>query len=331
MQHINHIFYINNMKPYVIGVDLGGTNTVFGIVDAAGNIINEGSIKTAQFTSAADFVNAGVLCINETVQKVGGIDNIQGMGIGAPNANYYTGTIEYAPNIQWAHDGVIQLAEMFIRELGIPVRITNDANAAAMGEKLYGVAKGMKNFIVLTLGTGLGAGIIVNGELVYGHDGFAGELGHVCMDHSPQARPCGCGLSGCLETYCSATGVARTAREMLAQTDRQSLLRTKKPEEIESLDVFLAAQQGDEIAKEIFQITGRMLGWACANFTAFSSPEAFIFFGGLCKSGDLLMNPIEETYNKAVMPLFRNKAKFLISGLMDKNAAVLGASALGWI
>lgn len=318
------------MKPYVIGVDLGGTNTVFGIVDTEGTIIEEGSIKTGKFNTAADFVNAGVECVNQIVKKVGGIEKIQGMGIGAPNANYYTGTIEFAPNIGWAHDGVVQLAGMFSGDLGIPVRMTNDANAAAMGEKLYGIAKGMKNFIMITLGTGLGAGIIINGNLVYGHDGFAGELGHVNMDRSENARPCGCGRKGCLETYCSATGVARTAREFLQKTNRPSILRQKSPDEIESLDVFLAAQKDDELAKEVFQFTGTMLGWACADFTAFSSPEAFIFFGGLCKSGDLIMKPIEETYNRVVMPLFRNKAKFLISDLMNKNAAVLGASALGW-
>ena len=319
------------MKPYVIGVDLGGTNTVFGVVDATGNIIQEGSIKTGKYKSAAEFVNAGVECINEIVEPIGGIDNIQGIGIGAPNANYYSGTIEFAPNIPWAHDGVVPLAEMFIRELGVPVRMTNDANAAAMGEKLYGVAKGMKNFIMLTLGTGVGAGIIVNGELVYGHDGFAGELGHICMDRSEDARQCGCGLRGCLETYCSATGVARTAREFLQKTTRPSLLRNKPADKIESLDVFLAAKEGDEIAKEIFKFTGTILGWACADFTAFSSPEAFVFFGGLCKSGDLIMKPIEEAYKKNVMPLFRNKVRFVISSLMDKNAAVLGASALGWV
>ena len=266
------------MKPYVIGVDLGGTNTVFGVVDATGNIIKEGSIKTGKYKSAAEVVNAGVECINEIVEPIGGIDNIQGIGIGAPNANYYSGTIEFAPNIPWAHDGIVPLAEMFIRELGVPVRMTNDANAAAMGEKLYGVAKGMKNFIMLTLGTGVGAGIIVNGELVYGHDGFAGELGHICMDRSEDARQCGCGLRGCLETYCSATGVARTAREFLQKTTRPSSLRNKPADKIESLDVYLAAKEGDEIAKEIFKFTGTILGWACADFTAFSSPEAFVFF-----------------------------------------------------
>ena len=208
--------------------------------------------------------------------------------------------------------------------------MTNDANAAAMGEMAYGAARGMKNFIVITLGTGVGSGIVVNGQLLYGHDGFAGELGHVIMVRGKEGRLCGCGRTGCLETYCSATGVARTAREILTQTDRPSLLRNKPIEQIESLDVSIAASQGDEVANEIFQFTGKMLGEACADFAAFSSPEAFIFFGGLCKAGDLIMKPIEEAYNQAVMPIFRGKAKFLISGLMNANAAVLGASALGW-
>ena len=318
------------MKPYVIGVDLGGTNTVFGIVDATGNILQENSIKTAQFTSATDFVNASVASINKIVAAVGGIDKIQGMGVGAPNANYYTGTIEFAPNLVWAHDGIVHLADMFASELGIPVRMTNDANAAALGEQAYGAARGMKDFIMLTLGTGVGAGIVTNGKMIYGHDGFAGELGHVNMDRSEKARQCGCGLRGCLEAYCSATGMARTAREMLETSDRPSLLRNKPLHEIESLDVFHAAKQGDEVAKEVFQFTGTMLGYACANFMAFSSPEAFIFFGGLCKSGDLIMRPIKEAYSKAALPIFKKKAKFIISDLMDKNDAILGASALGW-
>ena len=194
----------------------------------------------------------------------------------------------------------------------------------------YGVARGMKNFIVITLGTGVGSGIVINGQLVYGHDGFAGELGHVIMVRGKEGRSCGCGRTGCLETYCSATGVARTAREILAGTDRPSLLRNKPADQIESLDVSIAASQGDEVANEIFQFTGKMLGEACADFTAFSSPEAYIFFGGLCKAGDLIMKPIEESYNRAVMPIYRGKAKFLVSGLMNANAAVLGASALVW-
>jgi glucokinase len=219
---------------------------------------------------------------------------------------------------------------MFQNELDIPVKMTNDANAAAMGEMMYGAAKGMKDFIVITLGTGVGSGIVINGQLVYGHDGFAGELGHVRVDYSKEARLCGCGRRGCLEAYCSATGVARTAREMLAMTDQPSLLREKDPATIESLDVSIAASKGDELAKSIFTMTGMTLGEACANFAAFSSPEAFIFFGGLCRAGELIMKPIREFYEQNVLKAFRGKVKFLVSPLMDKNAAVLGASALGW-
>lgn len=319
------------MKPYVIGVDLGGTNTVFGIVDKDGNIIAEDSIKTQKYATAEEFVAAGVECLNGVIARVGGLENIQGMGIGAPNGNYYNGTIEFAPNLCWGHTGVVPLAKMFSEKLGgLGVKLTNDANAAAMGEMAYGVAQGMKNFIVITLGTGVGSGIVVNGQLVYGHDAFAGELGHVIMVRGKEGRKCGCGRTGCLEAYCSATGVARTAREILATTDRPSLLRDKPAEEIESLDVSIAAGKGDEVAQEIFDFTGKMLGEACADFTAFSSPEAYIFFGGLCRAGELIMKPIRESYETSVLPIFKGKAKFLISGLMDKNAAVLGASALGW-
>lgn len=321
---------MESQKPYVIGVDLGGTNTVFGIVDTYGKIVAEDSIKTQKYKTAEEFVEAGVACLLPLIAQGGGIEKIEGMGIGAPNANYYTGAIEIAPNIAWAHDSVVPLGEMFSQKLGIPVHLTNDANAAALGEMTYGAARGMKNFIVITLGTGVGSGIVINGQLVYGHDGFAGELGHVTMVRGEEGRVCGCGRKGCLECYCSATGMARTAREMLANTDRPSLLREKNPADIESLDVSIAAGKGDELANEIFQFTGKMLGEACADFTAFSSPEAYIFFGGLCKAGDLIMKPIEESYNRAVMPIYRGKAKFLVSGLMNANAAVLGASALVW-
>jgi glucokinase len=321
-------------KTFAIGVDLGGTNTVFGIVNENGEIVAQASIKTQAYSSAEAFVEAGVACLQPLIAQVGGIERIVGMGIGAPNANYYSGAIETAPNIAWAHDTVVPLARMFSDQLStlnsqpFPVKMTNDANAAAMGEMAYGVARGMKDFIVITLGTGVGSGIVVNGNLVYGHDGFAGELGHIIMVRGKEGRPCGCGRTGCLETYCSATGVARTAREILANTDRPSLLRNKPLNEIESLDVSIAAGKGDEVANEIFQFTGKMLGEACADFTAFSSPEAFIFFGGLCKAGDLIMKPIEQSYEQHVMPIFRGKAKFLVSGLMNANAAVLGAAAL---
>ena len=322
---------MNTQKPYVIGVDLGGTNTVFGIVDARGNVVAETSIKTQAYPTAEAFVAAGAECLKPLIAQMGGVEQIAGMGIGAPNGNYYSGAVEYAPNLSWAHDGIVPLAKMFSDLLeGLPVRLTNDANAAAMGEMAYGAARGMKNFIVITLGTGVGSGIVINGQVLYGHDGFAGELGHVIMDRGANARPCGCGRKGCLEAYCSATGVARTAREILTNTDRPSLLREKPSDQIESLDVAIAAGKGDEVANEIFRFTGKMLGEACADFSAFASPEAFIFFGGLCKAGDLIMKPIQEAYDQTVMKIFRGKAKFLVSSLMNANAAVLGASALGW-
>lgn len=319
---------MNEVKPYVIGVDLGGTNTVFGIVNQRGDVLYDDSIRTQEFSTAEAFVEAGVASLKPLIEKAGGIEQIKAMGIGAPNGNYYTGSIEYAPNLPWK--GIVPLSKMFSDALGIPVAMTNDANAAALGEMIYGVARGMKNFIVITLGTGVGSGIVINGQLVYGHDGFAGELGHVTMVRGAEGRQCGCGRTGCLETYCSATGVARSAREILAKTTKPSLLRELDPEKITSLDVSIAAGKGDEVAKEIFEFTGKMLGEACADFTAFSSPEAYIFFGGLTKAGDLIMKPIEEAYNNHVMPIFKGKAKFLVSGLMSSNAAVLGASALGW-
>lgn len=315
-------------KPYVIGLDLGGTNSVFGIVDARGEIVGSTAIKTQAYPDVDDYVQAGVDALQPIIDVAGGIDKIKGMGIGAPNANYYTGTIENAANLIWR--GSIPLARMFEEKLGIPVAMTNDANAAAMGEMTYGVARGMKNFIMITLGTGVGSGIVINGQIVYGSDGFAGELGHVTMDRTGNGRLCGCGKKGCLETYCSATGVARTAREMLEKSNRPSLLREITPKDITSLDVSIAAGKGDELAKEIYEFTGRVLGEACADFAAFSSPEAFVFFGGLTKAGDLLMKPLEKAYDENVLPIFRGKAKLLISGLNGSEAAVLGASALGW-
>ena len=319
------------MKPYVIGLDLGGTNSVFGIVDSRGDIKATTAIKTGGFASAEAYVEACIEALQPVIEQVGGIETIKAMGIGAPNANYYKGTIEMAPNLPWAHDVVVPLAEMFSKKLGgIPVAMTNDANAAALGEMVYGVARGMKNFIVITLGTGVGSGIVVNGQLLYGCDGFAGELGHVTMVRGKEGRPCGCGRTGCLEAYCSATGVARTARELLATTTRPSSLRDLNPDDITSLDVAIAAGKGDQLANEIYEQTGRMLGEACADFAAFSSPEAFIFFGGMVKAGELIMRPIREAYDRHVMPVFRGKAQFLVSGLDGASAAVLGASAVGW-
>lgn len=320
---------IQQPKPYVIGLDLGGTNSVFGIVDQRGQILGSTSIKTQSYKNVDDFVDAGVIALQPLIDKVGGIAQVKSMGIGAPNANFYRGTIEYAPNLSWAHTGIVPLADMFSKKLNIPVAITNDANAAALGEMQYGVARGMKNFIMLTLGTGVGSGIVLNGHLVYGCDGFAGELGHVIMVRQ-NGRLCGCGRRGCLEAYCSATGVARTAREFLKDSKEESILRDMKPEDITSLDVSIAAGKGDKLALRVYQFTGEMLGEACADFATFASPEAFIFFGGLTKAGDLLMDPIKKSYDKHVMNVFKGKAQFLISSLDDASAAVLGASAIGW-
>lgn len=321
---------LEELKPYVIGLDLGGTNSVFGIVDSRGEIKATTAIKTQAYTNVADYVNASLEALNIIIEQVGGIGTIKAMGIGAPNGNYYNGTIEFAPNLIWGHDGVVPLADIFSKGLGgIPVALTNDANAAAIGEMTYGVARGLKNFIVITLGTGVGSGIVVNGQVIYGSDGFAGELGHVIVKREG-GRSCGCGRHGCLETYCSATGVARSAREFLEKTTTPSVLRDLKPENITSLDVSLAAEKGDQLALDVYAFTGKMLGEACADFAAFSSPEAFIFFGGLTKAGDLLMKPLKKAYDENVLKIFKDKAKFLISGLEGSSAAVLGASAVGW-
>lgn len=316
------------MKPYVIGLDLGGTNSVFGIVDSRGEIKATTAIKTQGYDKVEDYVDACVEALQVIIDQVGGIEKIKAMGIGAPNGNFYNGTIEFAPNLAWAHNGVVPLAKLFSERLNdIPVGLTNDANAAAIGEMIYGVARGMKNFIVITLGTGVGSGIVVNGQLLYGSDGFAGELGHVTMVREG-GRTCGCGRTGCLEAYCSATGVARTARELLATTQEPSLLREMDPEKITSLDVSIAAGKGDRLAKEIYEFTGHMLGEACADFAAFSSPEAFIFFGGMTKAGNLIMDPIKRSYDEHVLKVFKGKAKFLVSGLDGASAAVLGLSLI---
>lgn len=320
----------NLTKPYVIALDLGGTNAVFGIVDREANILAQTSIKTQDYPTIEEFVDASIKALEPIIEKVGGIEKIHAMGAGAPNANYNNGCIELAPNLVWGKGKIVPFAKMFSERLGVKVSITNDANAAALGEMYYGAAKGMKNFIVITLGTGVGSGIIINGDLVYGHDGFAGELGHVTMVRGEEGRLCGCGRKGCLEAYCSATGVARTAREILAKDNRPSPLRNLKSEDINSYEVYKAAKEGDEIANEIFEFTGKMLGEACADFAVFSSPEAFIFFGGLCKSGDLVMNPIKKAYDEHVLNIFKGKAQFLFSSLDGAGAAVLGAAALGW-
>jgi glucokinase len=314
-------------KPYAIGIDIGGTNSVFGIVDKRGQIIEQGAIKTAVHTEVNAYIDELVKGLQSIISKVGGASNIKGIGVGAPNGNFFSGCIEFAPNLPWK--GVIPLAQMLSDRLGIPVALTNDANAAAIGEMTYGAARGMKDFIVITLGTGVGSGIVVNGQLVYGHDGFAGELGHTIIRRQ-NGRLCGCGKHGCLETYASATGVARTAREYLDTTKEPSSLRQLDPKDITSKDVFDAAQAGDVLAKKIFEETGNILGEAFADFVAFSSPEAIILFGGLTKAGDLLFEPVREQMEKDLLPIYRNKVKLLHSELKESDAAVLGASALGW-
>lgn len=313
-------------KPYVIGVDLGGTNTVFGVVDARGNVVVSGSIKTATHNDIELYLNDLVVGLNMLIEQVGGKDMIHGIGVGAPNANYFSGCIEFAPNLPWK--GKIPLADMIRERTGIPVAITNDANAAAIGEMTYGAARGMKDFIVITLGTGVGSGIVVGGQLVYGHDGFAGELGHMIVRRN--GRMCGCGRQGCLETYTSATGVARTAREYLSIRSEDSLMRSVPIDQITSKDVYDAAIKGDALALEIFESTGAILGESFADFITFSSPEAIILFGGLTKSGDLLMNPIKHHMEKNLLQIFKGKTKLLFSQLKESDAAVLGASALGW-
>ena len=315
-------------KPYVIGLDLGGTNSVFGIVDENANVLATTSIRTAGQNDLNFYMDAAIGALQPMIDKVGGIENIHGMGIGAPNGNFFNGCIEFAPNLPWK--GVIPLAQLISEKLGgLPVALTNDANAAAIGEMTYGAARGMKDFIVITLGTGVGSGIVIGGNLVYGHDGFAGELGHVIVRRN-NGRVCGCGRYGCLEAYASATGVARTAREYLEIRKDDSLLRELDPDEITSKDVYDAAMKNDKLALEIFEFTGTILGEAFANFVAFSSPEAIILFGGLTKAGDLIMNPIKRAMDENMLKIYEGKTKLLFSQLKESDAAVLGASALGW-
>ncbi len=315
------------MKPYVIGIDMGGTNTAFGIVDARGNVIASSSIKTGKHSKIEDYIDELYTEINRIIVANDAEGKINGIGIGAPNANYFTGVIEDGVNLPWPTP--IPLADLISKKFGIPCLITNDANAAAIGEMTYGAARGLKDFIMITLGTGVGSGIVVKGQMVYGHDGFAGELGHVIMKRN-NGRVCGCGRTGCLEAYCSATGVARTAREFLEIRDEESLLREYDIENITSKDVYDCAVKGDKLALDIFNYTGTILGEALADFVTFSSPEAFVIFGGLTKSGDYIMNPIREAFDKNIMKVFKGKVKILISELKESDAAVLGASALGW-
>jgi glucokinase len=315
------------MDSYVIGVDIGGTSTKFGIVDKDGNVLHSSTMPTNTHVQVHTFIDELYEKLSELIEKVGGIGRIKGIGVGAPNGNVYTGTIEYAPNLPWK--GVIPFAKMLQDKFKLPVKLTNDANAAAVGEMMYGAAKGMKDFILIALGTGVGSGIVANGELIYGHDGFAGELGHTII--IPDGRlHVGTGKKGSLESYASATGVALSAMEILRDTSRPSLLRNIPIEKITSKDVFEAAQQDDEVAKEVFEFTGKILGMSLANFVMFSSPEAIILFGGLTKAGDLILKPTREHMEANVIEIFENKVKILFSHLKESDAAILGASALMW-
>lgn len=310
---------------YSLGMDIGGTNTVFGIVTDDGEIIKSGSVGTRDYSDFNDYVDAVCDHLMPLIDEVGGISTIRSLGIGAPNGNYYHGTIELAPNLPWK--GILPLAEAFKNKLGVPVTVTNDANAAAVGEMTYGAARGMKHFIEMTLGTGVGSGIVIDGKLVYGNDGFAGELGHVVVEYG--GRPCGCGNRGCLETYCSATGIARTAVLLLEKNQEDSLLKKITDRPITSKDVYEAALQGDKTAIDVFEYTGDILGRALANYVAFSAPEAIILFGGPTQAGNLLMDPIRRSMEENINILWRGKVKLLISGLKASDAAVLGAAAVG--
>ena len=316
-------------KNYVVGVDVGGQTSKLGVVDLRGEVLAQTVIRSDIYGDDANaFIKALAEAIKGIIEESGKEGQIRGVGVGAPNGNYYTGTIAFAPNLAWASNGTVEFAKLLSKNLdGLPVSLTNDANAAAVGEMIYGAAKGMKDFIMITLGTGVGSGIVVNGQVVYGHDGFAGELGHTtAVRHN--GRACGCGKTGCLESYCSAIGVARTAREWLEASNEPSLLR--ECDNITSKDVYEAARSGDQLAIRVFNYTGALLGRQFADFVAFSAPEAIVLFGGLARSKEFLYEPILNAMNENLLPIWKNKVKILFSQLKESDAAILGASALAW-
>ena len=315
-------------KPYVVGIDIGGQTTKMGIVDTRGQVLAQTVIRTDTHDDVDLYVDDLSAALEKIIAESDSEGKIRGIGVGAPNANYYTGNIECAVNIVWGGNKTIPFAKLLSEKTGgLPVALTNDANAAAVGEMTYGAARGMKNFIMITLGTGVGSGIVINGEVVYGHDGFAGELGHTCaVRHN--GRLCNCGKTGCLETYTSATGVARTAREWLEMSDEPSSLRSL--DTISSKDVYEAAKEGDRMALKIFEFTGKMLGASFADFVAFSAPEAIVLFGGLARAKEYLYQPILDSMNANLLPLWKDKIKIVFSQLKESDAAILGASALAW-
>jgi glucokinase len=313
------------MKEVVAGIDIGGTNTIFGLVDKTGNVLAEYRIKTTDYPDIKKFISA----LAEGIEKMmSGKKELKlsGIGIGAPNANYHKGTIELPPNLPWK--GMIPFVEYLKEKVKVPIAITNDANAAAMGEMVFGGAKGMKNFIVLTLGTGLGSGIVINGEVVYGHTGFAGELGHMVV--VPGGRDCGCGKQGCYETYASASGLVRTVLNLLSELKDESSLRDVPPSQLTSKLIVEAAEKGDTIALEAIDHTAEMLAFGICNAVVFSSPEAVFLFGGLVKAGEILLSPVREYFDQNVMPIFKGTVKILPSVISESNAAVLGAASLAW-
>ena len=315
-------------KQYVVGIDVGGQTTKIGVVDARGQVLAQTVIRSDNYDEPEPYLDEVAAVVKKVVEEANVSGKVRGVGIGAPNGNYYTGMVEMAPNVVWARTTAVPVAKMLSTRLnGIPVALTNDANAAAVGEMTYGAARGMKNFIMITLGTGVGSGIVINGEVVYGHDGFAGELGHVRVIRN-NGRLCGCGRTGCLEAYCSAIGVARTAREWLEMSEEPSLLRGI--DNISSKDVYDAAKEGDPLALRVFNFTGHMLGNAFADFIAFSAPEAIVLFGGLARSKEFLTEPILEAMNGNVLDIWKDKVKLVYSALKESDAAILGASALAW-
>jgi glucokinase len=313
---------------YVVGIDIGGQTTKLGVVDARGTVLAQTVIRTDTYKDITPYIGELAAALNKIIAEAGVEGKVKGIGVGAPNGNYYTGTIENAVNLSWGGTQTIEFAKLLSEAMnGLPVALTNDANAAAVGEMTYGAARGMKNFIMITLGTGVGSGIVINGDVVYGHDGFAGELGHVAAVRN-NGRTCNCGKTGCLETYASATGVARTAREWLELSNEPSVLRDL--DSISSKDVYEAAKDGDSLALKIFDFTGKILGRSFADFIAFSAPEAIVLFGGLARAKEFLLQPIEDAMNANVLPLWRGKVKIVFSQLKESDAAILGASALAW-
>jgi len=316
-----------SVTQLAIGIDIGGTGTKYGIVDRDGNVLFSGEISTKKHKTVNTFIDDLHEAVSEVIDKAGGTGRMKGMGVGAPNGNYYTGMIEYAPNLPW--QGIIPLAKLISDKFQLPVTLTNDANAAAIGEMMYGAAKGMKDFIMITLGTGVGSGIVANGALIYGHDGFAGELGHTIV--IPDGRiHAGTGKKGSLESYASATGLRLTAIEFLEKNKKPSLLRKVPTDLLDSKAVYDAAIEGDELAQEIFNYTGKILGIALANAVMTTSPEAIILFGGLTKAGDFILKPTRDSMEENLIQVFQNKVRILISHLKEAHAAILGASALVW-